>query len=307
MSYLFEHADFDDLLNQAAQTLNLPLAFVEKDYWVTYVLYRLKKENIDDVIFKGGTSLTKGWNLLDRFSEDIDLLFVPSTLPKEKQKKRLKKIQEIVCSFKGLVFDKAESTSGGHFRTDCYSYKRKTKDLPGGILPYIKLEMGFRGGEAPADERTIQSYIGSVLEKAGAIALADDVGSFLFKILDQRRTFVEKIFAIHTAFERQKIKENFRHYYDVHILLSQAEIKAFVGTLEYNDLKAHVAAMTKEFFAGVSLPENLKFSTSGAFKDTSELIALLDEGLRINRSLFYKEPPAALEIIKSISQVVPLL
>lgn len=56
----------------------MPADFVEKDYWVTYVLYRLVKEGVDDFVFKGGTSLSKGWNLIDRFSEDIDLLFVPT-------------------------------------------------------------------------------------------------------------------------------------------------------------------------------------------------------------------------------------
>lgn len=78
MNYLFQNPDFSNLIAQSARQLKMPADFVEKDYWVTYVLYRLVKEGVDDFVFKGGTSLSKGWNLIDRFSEDIDLLFVPT-------------------------------------------------------------------------------------------------------------------------------------------------------------------------------------------------------------------------------------
>ena len=82
--YLFEHPDFEDLINQTAQTKKIPFSFVEKDYWVTYVLFRLRAEGIDDFVFKGGTSLTKGWGLLERFSEDIDLLFTHIPSPRSR-------------------------------------------------------------------------------------------------------------------------------------------------------------------------------------------------------------------------------
>ena len=63
-----------EILNQATELTGLPAVAIEKDWWVTLALnasFSLKYSN--DIVFKGGTSLSKGWNLIERFSEDIDL------------------------------------------------------------------------------------------------------------------------------------------------------------------------------------------------------------------------------------------
>src|SRR5699024_1979139 len=65
---------FSETLRAASQKLNIRLEFVEKDYWITLMLSHLAASKyVADVVFKGGTSLSKGYNLIDRFSEDIDL------------------------------------------------------------------------------------------------------------------------------------------------------------------------------------------------------------------------------------------
>ena len=65
---------FRELLIGAANELAIPTAIIEKDYYVTIALRKLS-EKLDDMVFKGGTSLTKCYQLLDRFSEDIDLSY----------------------------------------------------------------------------------------------------------------------------------------------------------------------------------------------------------------------------------------
>ena len=68
---------FSDLLLNASLHLNIPVAFVEKDYWITLVLSRLAKSKyVDEAVFKGGTSLSKGYNLIERFSEDVDIAII---------------------------------------------------------------------------------------------------------------------------------------------------------------------------------------------------------------------------------------
>jgi predicted nucleotidyltransferase component of viral defense system len=68
---------FSDILRAAAQHLNINLVFVEKDYWITLVLSQLaESEYVEEIVFKGGTSLSKGYNLIERFSEDVDLAIV---------------------------------------------------------------------------------------------------------------------------------------------------------------------------------------------------------------------------------------
>ncbi|MEO5634718.1 nucleotidyl transferase AbiEii/AbiGii toxin family protein, partial [Gaiella sp.] len=70
---LFEREEFEQAILQAARRLGVSEQFVEKDYYVTEIL-RIVVEQLDDkAVFKGGTSLSKGWGLINRFSEDIDL------------------------------------------------------------------------------------------------------------------------------------------------------------------------------------------------------------------------------------------
>ena len=66
---------FKTAVTVAAQELDIPSIYIEKDYWVTFVLHTIFHNAIGpDVVFKGGTALSKCFNLIDRFSEDIDLV-----------------------------------------------------------------------------------------------------------------------------------------------------------------------------------------------------------------------------------------
>jgi predicted nucleotidyltransferase component of viral defense system len=68
---------FSDTLRAASQHLDIKLEFVEKDYWITLVLSRLARSRyVYESVFKGGTSLSKGYNLIDRFSEDVDIAII---------------------------------------------------------------------------------------------------------------------------------------------------------------------------------------------------------------------------------------
>lgn len=79
MSFVHEDQDFDALLQIVANERQLSLALVEKDYWVTHALWALHQAGFE-VWFKGGTSLSKGFSLINRFSEDLDLKIEPGTV-----------------------------------------------------------------------------------------------------------------------------------------------------------------------------------------------------------------------------------
>ena len=82
---------FEELLIGAANELMIPTNIIEKDYYVTIVLKSLS-EKLKDMVFKGGTSLTKCYQLLDRFSEDIDISYTAeSGIPGEAKKRQLKR------------------------------------------------------------------------------------------------------------------------------------------------------------------------------------------------------------------------
>ena len=76
MSFIHDDPEFDGLVRIVAGKRGLSLALVEKDYWVTHALWAIHEQGFD-VWFKGGTSLSKGFGLIERFSEDLDLKLDP--------------------------------------------------------------------------------------------------------------------------------------------------------------------------------------------------------------------------------------
>jgi predicted nucleotidyltransferase component of viral defense system len=108
---LFEHADFAQAVIRAAEHFRprgLREAIIEKDYYVTEALRIIEREAGGKVIFKGGTSLSKGWNLIQRFSEDIDIFLDPTAfappLGKKAIDRELKKLRDAVGKHPALTF-----------------------------------------------------------------------------------------------------------------------------------------------------------------------------------------------------------
>src|SRR5262249_55172524 len=126
----FEHADFEQSILRAAKHFRargLRPAIIEKDYYVTEAL-RIVAGGAGRIIFKGGTSLAKGWNLIQRFSEDIDIFLDPEAfepvLGKNAIDRELKRLRDAVGKHPALTFIKGESqTIGGFGRNDRFSYK----------------------------------------------------------------------------------------------------------------------------------------------------------------------------------------
>ena len=129
---LFEHADYEQAILQAAEHFRgrgLRPAIIEKDYHVTEALRVVAATGSDTVIFKGGTSLSKGWNLIQRFSEDIDIFLDPNAfdppLGKRGIDRELKKLRDAVGAHPALTFTEEESqTIGGFGRNDRFSYRQ---------------------------------------------------------------------------------------------------------------------------------------------------------------------------------------
>lgn len=87
--------NFKALIFLTAKDMGILEFYIEKDYWVTYILKKLNSSSFkNDVVFKGGTSLPKGYNAINRFSKDIDLQLTNSSLGDNQKKKLLKNIEE---------------------------------------------------------------------------------------------------------------------------------------------------------------------------------------------------------------------
>jgi hypothetical protein len=237
------------------------------------------------VIFKGGTSLAKGWNLIGRFSEDIDIFLDPHAfrpaLSKRGIDRELKKLRDAVGAHPALTFIKAESqTIGGFGRTDKFSY-RQLFGGPGEVASRVVLESGAASGREPTSMVELRSYLSEFLKHAGVSMGAEDEGSFQMRLLHFRRTFVEKMFAIHSKVELLKRKGEplgayARHYYDLFRLSQQAEVTAMLESAEYGRIKKDYDEISRAHFSkSYYFPEGMSFARSDALFPPGELAAAI--------------------------------
>ena len=217
-----------EILNQVNSQTGLPTDAIEKDWWVTITLKAIFSSKFaQHLVFKGGTSLSKAYNLIERFSEDIDLSIDRTMLGFEGElsKTQIKKLRKasgnfIVGEFKeeliseleklgvnkenyNLIFDdEIDDTSDPH-RIEL-EYKSMVE--PGEYIPQrVIIELGARALLEPNEQKTIQSIIGQIYPEQ-----AFTIQQFEVIVVVPTKTFLEKIMLLHEEF--LKPIENIRHY-----------------------------------------------------------------------------------------------
>lgn len=281
---LFEHPDFAQAIIRAAEHFRprgLRESIIEKDYFVTESLRIIEQAAGSKVIFKGGTSLSKGWNLIQRFSEDIDIFLDPTAfeppLGKKAIDRELKKLRQAIEGHPALKFVEKESqTIGGFGRNDRFEYVQQFAGT-GDIRNRVFVEAGTASGKEPTDRVMLQSYVGQFLQEAGVSLGAEDEGPFEMRLLHFRRTFVEKMFAIHAkvdAFKKtgREIGGYARHYYDLFCLAVRPEVIAMLRSEEYGIIKTDYDRVSREHFEKSYVPPpDMCFARSDALFPPAEL------------------------------------
>jgi hypothetical protein len=252
--YLHERSDFSDLVRIVADERRLLPALVEKDYWIMHCLYGLGAQDFRFEL-KGGTSLSKGFGIIQRFSEDIDIRIDPACVPFEvftapNQTRKARHIesrrqfydwlaesihiQGVVDVVRDHAFDDEKYRSGG-IRLRYDSAINHPAELKEGIL----LEVGF-DDTRPNMRRTISSWAFDRSVEA-KVATADN-RAIDVPCYHPGYTFVEKLQTVSTKFRQQQnnreLPPNFlRHYYDISQLLDHPDVVEFIGTPEYHARK----------------------------------------------------------------------
>jgi hypothetical protein len=249
LKFLHQLPIFTELVDQLAQSLNVNSYLIEKDYWLMHCLWGLQQQGWKFEL-KGGTSLSKGHAIIERFSEDIDIRFEPPADHALKTGKNHDKPAHIAArkdyfnwlagqiQISGVIgvtratdFDDTSYRNGGIV----LSYPSVTQPLPG-VKDGILLEVGF-DLTAPNAPRTISSWAMDAALKAGLAVIdnrAVDVPCYALGY-----TLVEKLQTVSTKYRQQQETGNFaknflRHYYDIYCLLEQAEVQAFIGSTAYD-------------------------------------------------------------------------
>ena len=219
---MYLHRDretFRDIVEQAADSSGRTPAVVEKDYYVTLIL-KLLSEQLDKCVFKGGTSLSKGFHVIDRFSEDIDITF-NEHIGESRRKKLKNVVLKGISEELGMPVANWEDTqSDRDYNAYLFSYE-SVFGLQDDRLPqYVKLETALGSYSFPTQAVEIRNYIGDYLERRGRTDLAEQfsLGRFSMNLQSLERTYIDKVFALCDYYLQGRSKRCSRHLYDIYKL-----------------------------------------------------------------------------------------
>ncbi len=249
LNYLHNHPEFKELLRAVEHQKKIDSSLVEKDYWIMHCLYGLQQEGFEFEL-KGGTSLSKGYGIIHRFSEDIDIRIEPPVgmkVPtgknhtKPAQCESRKKYYDWLAGkikidgIKKIARDKEFDNKKTYFSGGIRLYYKASFPTVEGIKEGVLLEVGF-DDVTPNKPRDISSWAFDFSHERGM--QVKDNRAYSVRCYDPCYTFVEKLQTIVTKFRIQQgtglMPSNFmRHYYDVFCLLQNDAVKNFIGTPKY--------------------------------------------------------------------------
>lgn len=215
--------DFKEIVSRAAESFKIDASVIEKDFYVFLILKELN-EKVPFILFKGGTSLSKCYHIINRFSEDIDL-----SLIKEKwtvgPKKNLKYSIADVCNelnLKILNFDKTRSRRAFNRYFIEYPKLFISKNLKDQIV----LETTFITKSYPVVKKEISCYITDYFKEINRLDLIDKFILKPFEINTQtlERTFIDKVYALCDYYLRNDFINHSRHIYDLNFLMKEINI-----------------------------------------------------------------------------------
>ncbi len=223
--------------------------YVEKDYWVSFTLHTIFHNDIgNDTIFKGGTALSKCYNLIERFSEDIDLVVLRREgESNNKLTSKIRKISEIVNEVLPEVNIEGLTNKMGMNRKTVHSYNKEFQGDYGQVRDAIVVEATWLGYHEPYTTKTINSFIGNMMINNGQTSIAEQNGMLPFEIrvLEPSRTICEKIMSlVRFSYGENAIEvlnNKVRHTYDLHQLLQQKEFLDFFNSVSFEKMLLKVA------------------------------------------------------------------
>jgi len=305
---------YRDAIRFTAQQMNLKPEYIEKDYWVTYALFTIFNNEIGkDTVFKGGTALSKCYNMIERFSEDIDLVVLRREGETDsKLKSKLKAVSTIVETVLPEVTIEGITHKMGMNRKTAHSYSKEFKGDYGQVRDVIILESTWLGYYEPYTTKSIVSFVGQMMmdNKQSDIAKENGLLPFDLLALEPIRTICEKIMSLvrfsYGENPMDDLKKKIRHSYDLHQLLKQDVFSKFFHSTAFDEMLLKVANDDVASFRNNNKWLNCHPSEALIFKDLenvwNELKTIYNGDFK---NLVYGELPkeeAVLETLKMIRE-----
>lgn len=257
---------FTQLLNFSANTLNIRPEFVEKDYWLTRALQRMAhNENIEKIVFKGGTSLSKAYRLTNRFSEDIDIAVIDTASFSENQLEMLIKqlATDMASDWEDTVIPNVTSESSRLYKVS-YQYKNLAELSSSTATGQLLIEINTDTNPYPYIKQEVSSFLADYLLSMKRQDLVEkyELKPFSINVLDKRRTIVEKLVSlIRLSFEDDAVKSvasKIRYFYDLYYLAHDAECAKYLQSSEFKNDVADLLIHDQQKF---DRPEGWKTNT----------------------------------------------
>lgn len=239
---LHEHReDFEELIAIVADYIGVTADAVRRDYYIVQLMQNLQNsEYAETCVFKGGTSLSKCYpGSINRFSEDIDLTFIPvEDMNNKKYSRTLKRIEDAIS--KGFCLEKIEAERNDRNKSAYVWPENESRENC-----RVKLEIGSSVRPDPFSKRSMKTYIQEYLEEKGMQDAVTEFGLQEVQVntLDITRTFLDKVLSVKRHAICGTLPRKVRHIYDVTVLLDRSDIQDFLKNTE--ELK-QLLKITKE-------------------------------------------------------------
>ena len=316
LDFIHNDPEFKELLSIVSSKKGIDITLIEKDYWIMHALYSLQKQGIVFEL-KGGTSLSKGYGLIHRFSEDIDIhvrtnfgLEIEGKEDKPKVRAARKEFYDVLAnslSMNGIIeikrdydFDDPEKYRSGGIRLYYQSCTPALEGLKDGIL----LEAGF-DTVTPNQPIDISSWIWEHLVSINASSNYINNTAVGVQCYHPGYTLIEKL---QTIIRKYRNKDNsgasndknfMRQYYDVFCLLGDSDIQSFIGSSEY---LAHKAVRIKGADSQILLKEH-----PALLLTEIEHRASFKSRYQSTSKLYYNGQPDFEEVLARIQTFLPML
>jgi predicted nucleotidyltransferase component of viral defense system len=329
MDSFLEQAPNDQRLfiQEAARRTGRAAIVIEKDFWVCWTLREIFSlpEFTKNMTFKGGTSLSKVYGMIDRFSEDIDLSFHreflgfggkadPASATGKERARRLDALQTacakmIAEQFVPALFGSmAKSLGTADWRVEIdetdkqtvlFHYPQPISTASEYLKPTVKIEMGARSDHWPTEDKAIKSF----LHETFPIELPN-AGCTTVNVLSAERTFWEKATILHAECHRSLTQavpdRNSRHYYDLVRIAEHPEGRKSISRL---DLLEAVVEHKKVFFrSGWASYETAKPGTFRLVPPPERIIALKRD-YALMQDMFFGATPDFDSVLKTLSEL----
>lgn len=227
---------FNDIVIATSNAFSISPAIIEKDYYVTLLLKRIV-EKCPDIIFKGGTSLSKCFKIINRFSEDIDIGLNTDKATESMRKNLKAHIKEAIDEFDGLELDNPEEI---YTRTyyNKYQIKYPIHEEFSFIKSYLYIETAIFMKPFPYEIKQADTYIYRFLKEQQMESIIEqyELTPFAVKVQTLERTFIDKIFALGDYYLGGQKKGYSRHLYDLYKIMPHIKFNKDFFKL-YNEVK----------------------------------------------------------------------